>query len=151
MKLNIIEAEQIRTHLKEYLPTDEVQSMKSFVQHGETSTFKHCMSVVRLSYLLNKRLHLGADEHTLLSAALLHDFYLYDWHEKSDSHKLHGFTHAGAAADNAKLHFSINHKTERAIRTHMWPLNLTKLPTSREGWILCVADKCCALGEVFRG
>ena len=77
--------------LKTYQVQKEVQSMQKFVQHGHTSTYQHSMNVVRLSYWLNKHFHLHADEKALLVGALLHDFYLYDWHEKSTWHRWHGF------------------------------------------------------------
>ena len=35
------------------------------------------------------------------------------------------------------------------IVSHMWPLNITKVPKSREALILCVADKCIALRETL--
>ena len=84
---------RIQQILKRYLDREEVQSMHRFVQHGRTSTYAHSVNVVKLSYWLNKKFHLNADERALLTGALLHDFYLYDWHEKSDWHKWHGFSH----------------------------------------------------------
>ena len=43
-------------------------------------------------------------------------------------------------------------ETERQIiESHMWPLNISRIPHSREAWIVCVADKCVSLYEtVFR-
>lgn len=74
---------RIQQILKRYLDREEVQSMQRFVQHGRTSTYAHSVNVVKLSYWLNKKFHLNADERALLTGALLHDFYLYDWHEKA--------------------------------------------------------------------
>ena len=94
--------------LKTYQAQKEVQSMQKFIQHGHTSTYQHSMNVVRLSYWLNKHFHLHADEKALLVGALLHDFYLYDWHEKSTWHRWHGFSHPFRAAGNARKIFEIN-------------------------------------------
>ena len=121
--------------------------MNDYIQHGSITTLKHCIMVAETSFWLNRRLHLGANEKSLVTAALLHDFYLYDWHEKSAGHKLHGFTHAKKAAENARRYFHISRREYKAICSHMWPLNLTKVPLSRIGWILCVADKYCAMKE----
>lgn len=129
-----------------------VQQMKGFKQHGKISTFDHCDSVARLSYRLNRKLHLHADVPTLVKGAMLHDFYLYDWHNEDDGkHRLHGFKHAKTARDNAKKHFNIDDKTGHVIYSHMWPLNPERLPRTKEAWIVCVADKCISLYEtIFR-
>ena len=84
----------------------------------------------------------------MIKAALLHDYFLYDWHDK-DHPKLHGFRHATIAAKNAKRDFGLTKKEYKAIRSHMFPVNL-RLPTSREALILTLADKYCAARESIR-
>ena len=99
---------------------------------------------------INRRLHLNADEDTLLTGAMLHDFYLYDWHNKDGgSHNLHGYIHADRALENARRYFHVDEKTAHVIRCHMWPLNITRLPRSREAWIVCIADKCVSVKETL--
>ena len=127
-----------------------VQQMKEFKQHGKISTFDHCDSVARLSYRLNRKLHLHADVPTLVKGAMLHDFYLYDWHnEDNGEHRLHGYHHAEKARENAKKFFNVNDDVQHIIYSHMWPLNLTHLPMSREAWIVCLADKYVSLKETI--
>ena len=126
-----------------------VQRMKDFVQHGTISTYEHVESVTRLSFWLNKRLHLGADESVLIVGAFLHDFYLYDWHLTDEGHGLHGFSHSTTARDNAIKHFGISKPTQAVIESHMWPLNLTKIPRNREAWIVCLADKYISAKETL--
>lgn len=129
---------------------ERVQKMKEFVQHGKVSTYEHCKSVAKLSYKINKNLRLKSDLKVLLTGAMLHDFYLYDWHDFSDkSHSLHGIKHAERASRNAEKYFGVDKKTSRVIYCHMWPFNPLHLPTSREAWIVCVADKCAALYETL--
>ena len=127
-----------------------VRRMRRYIAHGKVNTFDHCCSVARLSGRINRVLRLHADEETLMKGAMLHDYYLYDWHkEDGGSHKWHGFRHAGTAAKNAKKDFGIDAGTEHVIRSHMWPLNVRQIPRSREAWIVCVADKCVSLRETL--
>ncbi len=137
-------------YLAELRGNDQVRKMKDYVQHGSVSTYEHCVRVARASFWLNRRLHLHSDEKALIRGAMLHDFYLYDWHaEDGGVHRLHGFTHPGRAAQNAKRHFRINRKEENIIRSHMWPLTFLAVPSSREAVIVCLADKACSLHETI--
>ena len=143
---------KVRVHsiLKDYLDNPEVLGMKDFIQHGSVSTYDHALSVAYLCYKLaykNKK----ADIPLLTVCAFLHDFYLYDWHERDPSHKWHGFHHARRAAENAERVFSIGDRGRLVIMSHMWPLNLTRIPRSREALILTVADKLVSARESISG
>ena len=143
------EAEEI---LRELTSDRHVQEMKKYLQHGNVTTFEHCENVARLSCAINRRLFLHADTRTLVTGAMLHDFYLYDWHaEDGGTHRLHGFTHAEKACRNARKYFDVDDAVGHVIYCHMWPLNPVRIPSSREAWIVCLADKCISLYEtVFR-
>lgn len=143
------EREELEKLVKKYTEEPVVQSMKAYVQHGSISTYDHCMQVTETCFSINRRFHLKSDEEQLISAAILHDFYLYDWHEPSEDHRLHGFFHPKKAAENAKKYFDLGERECKAIESHMWPLTLRKIPSSKEAWILCVADKYCALKETL--
>jgi len=136
--------------IKDYYESDVVKQMDEYIQHGTTTTLKHCENVAWISYLINEKLRLDADEKELVEAAILHDLYIYDWHDGDPSRKTHGFDHPDIACSNAVKHFGISKKQQEAIRSHMWPLNITKIPKSREALIICLADKYCALIETIR-
>ena len=130
------------TESKKYKRTKELR------QHGNVTVFEHSLSVAETSLKISKMLHIKVDEESMVKVALLHDYFLYDWHDK-DHPKMHGFRHASFAADNAMRDFGLTEKEYKAIRSHMFPLNL-RIPTSREAFILTLADKYCAASETIR-
>lgn len=80
MQLSEIEREQLYAIVEKYDHHPDVQRMREYIQHGSVTTYQHCKNVALVSFWLNRRLHLHADETSLAVGALLHDFYLYDWH-----------------------------------------------------------------------
>lgn len=88
------------------------------------------------------------DERAMIRGALLHDYFLYDWHEKDGNHRLHGFSHPYTALRNAREDYVLEEIEENIILRHMFPLTPIP-PTCREAWIVCAADKYCALGETL--
>lgn len=130
---------------RDILISENMKAEKNFVQHGQTSTFEHSFNVACISIFLLNMFHIRADERAVVRGALLHDYYLYDWHaEKTD--KLHGFAHAGLALKNARRDFDISPVEEDIIKKHMFPLNI-KPPVYRESIAVCIADKLCAVME----
>lgn len=129
---------------------DKMQSTKSCVQHGDVSVFAHSMAVAAYSIKLADKLGIKYDRKSLIRGALLHDFFLYDWHETSNvGDGLHGFAHPLTASKNAVRYFNLNKKEMDIIRKHMWPLTITKMPKCRESWLVCAVDKYCSLLETF--
>lgn len=137
----------IRLHGRDIIHSQNMQLTRNYIQHGNTSVFKHCLRVTMLSLMLARRLGVEVDERALVRGALLHDYFLYDWHAKDNGHKLHGFTHAQTALDNAERDFELTETERSIIRTHMFPLNIAP-PKCREALIVCIADKLCAIGEL---
>lgn len=149
MKLRPEEEEILDDILAPFKSDMRVLKMKQFIQHGTISTYEHVESVTRLSFWLNKRLHIGADERILAIGAFLHDYYLYDWHLTDEGNGLHGFSHPNTAKRNAVNDFGIEKRTQDVIESHMWPLTFTKIPKSREAWIVCLADKYISTKETL--
>lgn len=124
-----------------------VSVLKSFRQHGNISTYQHCMDVAKTSYSLARFFHVHVNEHALVRGAFLHDYYLYDWHHSKT--RFHGFRHPRIAMRNATRDFKISSLEADIIKSHMWPLTLTKVPHSKEAFLVCLADKICALRETL--
>jgi uncharacterized protein len=134
---------------KDILKSKKVKSQKQFIQHGNVSVYDHTYSVAVLSLYLADKLNINVDEKSLVRGALLHDYFLYDWHVSDKSHRLHGYTHANTALKNAKRDFKINKIEENMIKCHMFPLNLFSIPKYKEAKILCICDKLCAISETL--
>lgn len=147
MELTDREEQYLNDKLEKYLTDENVLKMKNFTQHGCVSTYDHCYSVSRACLLLARRLHLNVDYDRLLSAAMLHDMYLYDWHTIKDKNRLHAFNHATIASRNARRYLGVDEDVQKAIYTHMWPMTITHVPSSKEAIILCLVDKYCSLVE----
>ena len=110
------------------------------------SVFEHSVCVALVCLWLVHRLHLKVNQRAFVRGALLHDYFLYDWHTPDPAHRLHGFRHAGTALRNADRDFELNDTERDMIKKHMFPLN-PALPRFKETAVLCLADKYCALRE----
>ena len=118
---------------------------------GDVSVYDHVVSVAEQSCRMANalaRLGLRVDRDSLVRGALLHDYFLYDWHDPDPSHRLHGFRHPFFALANAERDFDLTPRERNVIVRHMFPL-VPVPPTCREAWIVCVADKACALRETI--
>ena len=144
--------DEVFEFIKDILEKDEVHEMKNYIQHGRVSTYDHCKNVAKTANALAKKLKIkNIDRRALIRGAMMHDFYLYDWHNKDDgSHRLHGYHHASKARDNADEILGATIKEQEIIESHMWPLTFTKIPRSREAWLVCLADKGVSTKEVIR-
>ncbi len=139
-----------REILTEVCKNSRFLSSSRFMQHGSTSVFRHSVAVAYVSFYIAEKYRIRVNCHALIRGALLHDYFLYDWHEKDDSHKWHGFYHAGKALQNAMEDFELSEIEKETIRRHMFPLNPIP-PCCREAWIVTLADKICSGGETVEG
>lgn len=122
---------------------------KQYLQHGNMTVYEHCVCVAEKSCEIAWRMNLNVDYSVLIRGALLHDYFLYDWHEKDDNtHRLHGFFHPGKAYENASHDVNLTEIEGDIIRHHMFPLTVIP-PQSKEAWVVCMADKVCATKETI--
>ncbi len=102
--------------------------------HHSVPKHDHMLRVARYSYYLAPVL--GADRRTATRAAILHDL---------DS-RLGTLTTHGAIAARVAAEMGEPDAVSRAIVSHMYPFG--PRPTSREGWVLVVADKIASLSDL---
>ena len=121
---------------------------KEAMQHGCTTIYQHSVHVAYVSLFLMEKWQIPLDEVSLVKGALLHDYFLYDWHEKNKEHSLHGFKHPYFALRNASRDFRLNDIEKNVIVRHMFPLTPIP-PKCREAWIVCMADKYCSARETM--
>lgn len=135
------------------LESKKFNRSKNFIQHGRQSVFQHSIDVAKMSIYISRHLPFQFKEREIVRGALLHDYFLYDWHKRksrvrkpSDIKKLHGFTHPQRAMRNADRDFGLSEGEKEIIKKHMWPLTYCP-PTNREAWVVTMADKICSMRE----
>jgi uncharacterized protein len=145
--MTLSEEERFRRISRELVEDENLKQMKNYIQHGRITTYDHCLSVAKKAFSLKCFLRVNCDERALVRAALLHDYFLYDWHEYGDH--LHGYHHPYIAAEKANRDFGLSDRERKAILTHMWPLTFFHPPVSKEGWLLTLADKMVSTQETL--
>ncbi|MCH5275821.1 MAG: HD domain-containing protein [Lachnospiraceae bacterium] len=145
---------EIKVNAPDILTSPNFNSTRGHIQHGNMTVNAHCMNVAKYSLAISDKLEklgIHCKRNELIRGALLHDYFLYDWHDADhrQPHKLHGFYHPGIALKNASREYDLTPREQDIIRKHMWPLTVIP-PTCREAWIVTTADKWCSLLETIR-
>lgn len=148
-KLEKWQTQRLHFYAADILESPNFISSKKNIQHGTKSVMDHSMDVAKMSIWLSKKFHIQCDHRDLVRGALLHDYFLYDWHTKGEGHGLHGFYHPGIALRNALKEYDLTEKEKEIIKKHMWPLTIIP-PTCKEAWIVTTADKYCSLLETLK-
>ena len=120
----------------------------SYIQHGSYSVYDHCVRVAKLSIRIQRFFHISVNEKYLIRGALLHDYFLYDWHISKKGHSRHGIMHPKIAWANTSQDYDLTYIEKDIILHHMFPLTLIP-PKCKEAWIVCIADKICATQEIL--
>ena len=139
----------IYEHGKDIIESESFQIEKQHIQHGTTTTYAHSLCVTYMSVWMALKSRKEVNMRSVVRGALLPDYFLYDWHEKNEFHRAHGYTHAKRAMVNAHRDFGITSKEAEIIYCHMFPLNLSRFPHSKEARIVCIADKLVAGSETI--
>ena len=122
---------------------------EGYISHGSTNIRTHMINVAYVALNISEKFKIKIDKEALVRGALLHDFYLYDWHDKSLT-DLHGFNHPKRALKEALKDYDLTEKEKEMIKHHMFPFTYDA-PKSKEAKLLCIADKLCAWGEMVDG
>lgn len=141
---------KLKEHAADILSSEKFQGTRMHIQHGSIPVHRHSIDVAKQSLIISKGLKLNVNERELVRGALLHDYFLYDWHNtKLEGGKLHGFYHPGIALKNAKKDYSLTDREKDIIKKHMWPLTLY-IPKYKESWVVTMADKYCSTLETLK-
>ena len=138
----------------------QFQQLRTLQHHGAGNTvYDHSVAVARAAYAIARRMRLSGDETaSVVRAALLHDFFGYDWHGERFRRylrrysgvkrlmRMHAFVHGPLAASRAKHTFGLSSRECEAIARHMFPL--AAMPRTRIAWIVTLADKAVASKEM---
>ena len=144
--------EKLERYATDIIHSDNFQSLKQYIQHGNVSVYTHSLYVASCAILINQKFNVGCNERELIRGALLHDYFLYDWHENSIDNihpHLHGFYHPGIALKNADRDFELTLSEKDIIKKHMWPLTIIP-PKYKEAWVVTTADKYSSFLETVR-
>lgn len=131
------------------------------MHHGNGNTvYDHSLSTAVTAYSISKKLGLSDEMiKSATRAALLHDFFGYDWHDDwfkdylskysgwQRFRRMHAFIHGDIAAERAKEHFNLTDRQLKAIKSHMFPVCFS-VPTNCEAWIVTLSDKVVATREI---
>lgn len=135
--------QEFHENIADLLEIEEVQQLKKYEQHMNTSRFQHSINVAYYTFLICRKFNWKTKEAT--RAALLHDLFLYDWRENKDL-GWHPSVHPKQALLNSLRICDVTPLMEDCIVKHMWPMTL-KAPRYKEGWVVSGMDKYCAILE----
>lgn len=131
---------------------------KKHKHHGADNTvYSHSLSTAYFVFKTCKLLHLNNKIiKSATIAALLHDFFGYDWRTAEHIKDLkglnrikgmHAFNHGYLAIQNASKYYFLTEYQKDAILKHMFPIYPIP-PKHIEGWLVTFADKIIALQEI---
>ena len=125
-----------------------VEKMKEVPMHRGSNCYMHSFRVARKAIRLGLKKK-KVDLEAILVAAILHDYYLYDWRQDRSKLKHHGQRHPYIAAEQAKRDFGVDELVQTIIKSHMWPMNFKEYPKTKEAKVLSICDKGVAIREAL--
>ena len=148
MKISEEKKKELEEIYQRFLNDEKILQMKDIPMHRGSNCYVHSFKVAKLAIKRALR-HKKACLEVVLLAAILHDYYLYDWRKDKKLLKRHGQNHPYLAAKNAERDFGVNEMIQKAIKSHMWPINFNDFPKTKEARIISLADKAIATREAL--
>ncbi len=141
--------------INEIINTSDFRKMQTYKHHLHGSTYEHSVRVAYLCYQHYCKHNSKVNLKELLRGALLHDYFLYDRHDKINGNHINGlihcYTHPKRALENALTAYSnLTDVEQDTIKRHMFPLTPIP-PRTRCGWLVCFYDKVAAVTEYCNG
>lgn len=125
---------------------NEFKKIDNCIHHG-ISRFDHSCRVSYYSYKLSKIIGLNYRE--VARAGLLHDFFLTENNTNKDKIKSM-FVHSKKSLINSEKLFFLSEREKDIIYTHMFPLNINRVPKYMESWVVTSVDKGVAIYEFVK-
>lgn len=148
MKITPEYKQKLEDMYQQFLHDEKVMRMEKIPMHRGSNCYYHSFKVAKLAIKRGLR-HKNVNLEVILIGAILHDYYLYNWREDKRLLKKHGKKHPYIAAQNAEEDFLVSDSVQKVIKSHMWPINITEFPDSKEARIVTLADKTIALREAL--
>lgn len=130
-----------------FLHDEKILRMKEIPMHRGSNCYIHSFKVTKLA-IKRALKHQKGDLYVILLGSILHDYYLYDWRIERDKMNKHLSSHPFIAAENAIRDFNISDNIRKVIETHMWPVNISSFPKTKEARIISNADKAIYFKEI---
>ena len=147
MELTEERKQELEAIYQSFLHDEKILKMKEVSMHRGSNCYIHSFKVARLAIKRALR-HKRGDLYVILVGSILHDYYLYDWRNERDKMKKHLSSHPYTAAKNALRDFNISEEVKKVIECHMWPVNFSDFPETKEARIISNADKAIYLREI---
>ena len=129
-----------------FLHDERIIRMKDIPMQRGSNCYLHSFRVCKLAVktaIEEGQGHLEA----IITASILHDYYLYDWRKDKEKRKHHGGKHPFVAVENAERDFHICDEVKNIILCHMYPLNHEYKPTTYEEKLVAKCDTRIATKE----
>lgn len=149
MKITEERKKELEAKYQQLLHDPKVAKMKEVPMHRGSNCYIHSFRVAKRAVHSGLKKRKPVNLEAILVAAILHDYYLYDWRTDKSKRKHHGRRHPYIAAEHAVNDFGVDDLVKKVIESHMWPMNFKEYPHTKEAKILSISDKGIAIREAL--
>lgn len=146
--LSLEEKRRLEDLFNSFKVNENILKMKDIPMHRGSNCYIHSFRVAKLAIKKASK-RKGYNLENILIAAILHDYYLYDWRTNKALKKKHGKRHPIVANENAKKDFNISKEISEIILSHMWPLTPRFFPKTKDARLVNSCDNIIATKEMF--